>query len=211
MKIYDVTDRRFTQYGKILSNYDYSELVKELTSSEIPKTGIVYVASSRNLEKCDIVSLFKECGFGGMDIQVGYVNGVNRAMNCLEYHKSAEFNIPMNDIVLVLGNRTKINDGKFDSSDCEAFFVPAGVGVELYETTLHYAPFNVEEDGYRMICVLPLGTNGEKHYVEEKSYEDQMLFGVNKWLMAHKDAPEVSNGAYIGIDGKNINYTDLER
>jgi hypothetical protein len=41
--------------------------------------------------------------------------------------------------------------------------------------------------------------------------EDKMCFGVNKWLMAHPDAPEIKDGAYEGILGKNIDYKDLEK
>lgn len=211
MKIYKVTDEEFKEYGCILYGYDYSELFEKLKKVEIPQKGIAYVASVEALEECVDAENMQSRGFGCYPVQLGYVCGINRTMNCLEYHKSSEFNIAMDDIILVLGKVQEISDGKFDSALCKAFYVPAGVGVELYATTLHYAPFNVSKDGYRVICVLPSGTNEPKKELEVKTNEDKMCFGVNKWLMAHKDAPEVSDGAYVGIIGENIKFEDLER
>lgn len=211
MKIYKITDKEFKEYGCVLEGYDYSELFEKLKMAEIPQSGITYVASVAELEACNDAKKMRARGFGGYPVQLGYVCGINSAMNCLEYHKSSEFNIAMDDIILILGKVQDISDGKFDSGICKAFFVPAGVGVELYATTLHYAPFNVNKEGYRVICVLPKGTNEQKKELEVKTDEDKMCFGINKWLMAHKDAPEVSDGAYVGITGKNIKFEDLER
>ena len=209
MKLYSVYDKEFNNFGIVLNGYHYEELFKKLEKTQIPESGIVYVASDDALESCDTAKEMEIRGFGGYPVQLGYVNGVNRTMNCLEYHKSSEYNIAMNDVVLVLGQEKDIVDGKFDTSHCMAFLLPAGCGVELFGTTLHYAPFNVCDDGYRVICVLPKGTNGEKIDFECKNAEDKMCFGINKWLMAHKDAPEVGSGAYIGITGENITYNML--
>ena len=211
MKIYKITDKDFKEYGCVLEGYDYSALFEELGKTEIPEKGIVYVASVPELEKCEDAKKMQARGFGSYPVQLGYVCGTNRTMNCLEYHKSSEFNIAMDDIILILGKVQDISNGKFDTSLCKAFYVPAGVGVELYATTLHYAPFNVNKEGYRVICVLPKGTNAPKIEFKIKNYEDKMCLGVNKWLIAHNNAPEVSDGAYIGITGKNINFQDLER
>ena len=41
----------------------------------------------------------------------------------------------------------------------EYFFVPAGTAVELYATTLHYAPCSVDGKEFRCGVVLPRGTN----------------------------------------------------
>lgn len=210
MKIYSVNDKQFEEYGCVLCGYDYSELFEKLAKTEIPCKGIVYKASEATLENWAVSRELQERGFGGYPVQLGYVNGVNRTMNCLEYHKGSEFNIAMDDIILILGRVQDIVDGKFDSSLCKAFLVPAGTGVELYGTTLHYAPFNIEEDGYRVICVLPRGTNAPKINFETKCENDKMCFGVNKWLVAHPDASEVSEGAHVGIVGDNISFDDLE-
>lgn len=206
--IYNVRDAEFKSYGCMLDGYDFSELFDSLAKTDIPIDGIEYVPSEKLLENCAIAKEFRNRGFGGYPIQLGYVNGKNRTLNCLEYHKSSEFNIAMNDMILVLGAKTEITDGKFDSSACKAFYVPAGTGVELYATTLHYAPFNVNVEGYRVVCVLPKGTNEPKSDFLPKNIEDNMCFAVNKWLLAHPEANEVKAGAYVGIEGKNITYED---
>ena len=210
MKIYSVNDEQFKEYGCVLDGYDYSEMFRNLADIDLPADGITYIASIKELENCAAAKEMEIRGFGGFPVQLGGVVGNNRTMNCLEYHKSSEYNIAMDDIILILGREQDIVDGKYNSSQCKAFLVPAGVGVELYGTTLHYAPFNVNDGGYRIICVLPRGTNAEKIDFTPKNSEDKMCLGVNKWLMAHKDAPEVKDGAYVGIIGKNIKLEDLE-
>lgn len=41
----------------------------------------------------------------------------------------------------------------------EAFRIPSGTAVELYATTLHYAPCNASDGGFLVAVVLPKGTN----------------------------------------------------
>lgn len=209
MKIYKVTDSEFKKYGQILEGYDFSELFENLKKLDIPDKGITYEASVPVLEGCAERKLMENKGFGGMPIQIGYVGGNNKILNCLEYHKSSEFNIALDDVVLVLGIQSEIENGKFDTSLCKAFLVPAGTGVELYGTTLHYAPMNVSNEGYRVVCVLPLGTNGAKPEFEGCTSEDKMCGGSNKWIMAHKDAPEAEKGTYVGLTGENISFDKL--
>lgn len=210
MKVYNVNDERFKKYGFVLTGYDYTELFEALKQVEIPARGITYVASLESLESCAVAKDMEIRGFGAMPIQFGYVSGKAKHMNALEYHKCSEYNIPMDDIIVLLGMQQDIVDGKYDSSKCEAFLIPAGTGVEIYGTTLHYAPLNVHEDGYRMVCVLPRGTNAPKTAFEEKDLQDKMCFGSNKWLMAHAQSPEAKDGAYVAITGNNIKLEDLE-
>lgn len=209
MKIYNVTDPEFKKYGQVLEGYDFSELFENLKKLEIPSVGITYEASVSSLEACNEKKLMEDKGFGAMPIQIGYVGGNNKILNCLEYHKSSEFNIALDDVVLVLGIQSEIEDGKFDTALCKAFLVPAGTGVELYGTTLHYAPMNVSDEGYRVMCVLPLGTNGAKPEFKACTFEDKMCGGSNKWIMAHKDAPEAQEGTYVGLTGENISFDKL--
>lgn len=210
MKVYNINDERFKKYGFVLTGYDYTELFESLRKVPMPDEGIIYVASEKALENCEAAKEMQIRGFGSTDVQLGYVSGRANLMNGLEFHKSSEYNIPMNDVILLLGREQDITDGKYDSSRCEAFYVPGGTGVELYATTLHYAPLNVSPDGYRMICVLPRGTNAPGIPFEIKSADDKMCLAANKWFMAHPDAPEAKDGAYVGITGENIKFEDLE-
>ncbi|MBE7043231.1 MAG: DUF4867 family protein [Ruminococcaceae bacterium] len=209
MKVYKVTAPEFKKYGQVLKGYDFSELFENLKKLDIPDEGITYEASVPGLESCNEKKLMENKGFGGMPIQIGYVGGNNKILNCLEYHKSSEFNIALDDVVLVLGIQSEIQDGMFDTSLCKAFLLPAGTGVELYGTTLHYAPMNVGADGYRVACVLPFGTNGTKPEFKTYTHEDKMCGGSNKWIMAHKDAPEAQKGTYVGLTGENIIFEKL--
>lgn len=207
MKIKSVFDSDFAPYGQVLEKYDFSELFQAVSAFSIPKKGISYVPSVSELEACKIFDELQHRGFGGMPIQLGYCNGVNDRLNCLEYHKSSEFNIAADDIVLLLGLKHEIEAGVFDASRVKAFYVPAGTGVELYATTLHYAPCGYNGNGFRMICVLPKGTNvGEAKWKDMHTTEAKMCLGTNKWLLAHPESEEARNGSYIGIRGENLIY-----
>ncbi len=204
MKLKKVTDKEFARYGRVLSGYDFTDLFASLSRLDIPDAGIVYEASVKALEDQTVFGEMRDRGFGGMPIQVGYVGGNQKILNCLEYHKTSEFNLALDDVVLVLGTEPEIQDGKFDTALCQAFLVPAGCGVELFATTLHYAPMNIRDGGYRVACVLPRGTNYAKPSIQIQTDEDKMCAGSNKWLMAHKDAPEAAQGSYVGLVGENI-------
>ena len=210
MKVYKITDVEFQEYGMVLSGYNFNSFLQALSTLPIPDMGITYEASVKILEDDKEFPNMKARGFGGMPIQIGYVGGNNKMLNCLEYHKSSEFNIALDDVVLVLGKQTEMNGNTFDTSLCKAFLVPAGVGVELFATTLHYAPMNVGEKGYRVACVLPLGTNAEKPKLTVLDGQDKLCAGSNKWLLAHPDSKDVENGAYIGLKGKNISFNDIK-
>ena len=96
-------------------------------------------------------------------------------------------------------------DGKLDTSKVKAFRAAAGQVVEVYETTLHYAPCSAKKaDGFKVVIALPKGTNGAMPDITPKNDEDSRLRACNKWLLAHKDASEAADGAYIGLTGENI-------
>ena len=209
MKLKSINSPEFRKYGMPLMGYDFNELLGALARLPIPESGIVYEASVGSLESCSETEKLQKRGFGNLPIQLGYVGGSNAVLDCLEYHKSSEFNIALDDVILVLGDQRDIKDGKLDTKDCEAFLIPAGQGVELYATTLHYAPFG---KGYRVICVLPRGTNLDRADIPlTDSVEDRMYFGANKWLMTHPEAAEKNPGAYVGLTGDNITDRNIEQ
>ena len=99
-------------------------------------------------------------------------------------------------------------DGQLDTAKVKAFRVPAGTAVEVYGTTLHYAPCQTAKTGFRVAVVLPKGTNTEKPAFEPQSEEDIWMTARNKWLLAHPDSGEAKSGAHIGLTGKNIDITE---
>lgn len=203
MEIRKVTDPEFKVYGKIVTGYDCGELLKAMGQTPVPED-VVYVASDRELEGLEVSKRIQKNMYGQLPIQVGYCNGRNRKMNAMEYHRTSEINVAATDLVLMLGRQQDVGeDGTYDTSLAEAFLVPAGTVIEVYATTLHYAPCHVEEDGFRRVVILPKGTNTDMEPVEELFFEDKLLFAKNKWLIGHREGGLPKN-AYLGLRGSNL-------
>jgi hypothetical protein len=58
-----------------------------------------YVPSHALLEALPTFDVLRDSVYGGMPIQIGYCNGTNTKLNCVEYHRDSEINIPADDIV----------------------------------------------------------------------------------------------------------------
>ena len=98
-----------------------------------------------------------------------------------------------------------IENDVLDTAKAKAFFVPKGVMVEVYATTLHYAPCHADPaKGFRVLVGLPLNTNTEYRPGTGKNTLDKSLWARNKWLLAHPESSEAADGAYIGLKGENI-------
>lgn len=203
MEIQKVTDASFGVYGKVLTGYDCAELLEVMKQQPCPMDGVVYVPSVEALEALAAAGELKRRAYGGMPIQIGYCNGNNKKLNALEYHRSSEVDIAESDLILLLGRQQDIEeDYTYDTAKIEAFFVPAGTAVELYATTLHYAPCSAGEKGFRCVIVLPKDTNTELDFTPADEGEDKLITAKNKWLIAHGDA-EI-DGAFCGLKGENI-------
>ena len=202
MKIQNVTDASFDRYGRILEGYDVDELLKEMKHTPLPDD-VIYVPSSEELEALPVFDDFKNRGYGGLPIQIGYCNGRNDTLNALEYHRDSEVNVAVTDIILLIGCQQDISrDYTYDTSMVEAFLVPAGTVVEVYATTLHYAPCGVEGDGFRCVVILPRDTNTEITFPLGNEGEERLMTAKNKWLIAHAEAG--IKGAFNGLRGENI-------
>ena len=208
MKIYSVYTDEFKPYGKILQNYDTQPLISAMRTIPMPESGTAYEPSISALEESGIFDAMQNRAYGGIPIQIGMCWGYNTKLNCLEYHRDSEVNVGETDFVLLLAKEDEIEDGKLDTAKVKAFRVPAGAAVEVYGTTLHYAPCQTEKTGFRVAVVLPKGTNTEKPAFEPQSDEDTWMTARNKWLLAHPDSSEAKTGAHIGLTGKNIDITE---
>ena len=204
MKMYSVYDAEFKPYGQVLEGYDTKELIDAMMKFDVPD-GVVYDPSVASLEACAIYPVLRDRAYGGMPIQLGLGRGHNTKLNCLEYHRDSEVNIGTHDFVLLLAKQDQIVDGVLDTALVKAFRVPAGVPVEVFGTSLHYAPCHTDAKvGFRMAVVLPRGTNTDKPDFEPVSEEDKWMTARNKWLLAHPDSAEAKDGAHIGLKGENI-------
>jgi hypothetical protein len=209
MDIKKITDKEFLQYGRVLDDYyDFTSMMEKMEKYDIPD-GVTYVPSVEELEMGREAINLKMRMFGEMPIQIGYCIGKNTKLNALEYHRTSEIDVAITDMILLLGKQQDIEDFfHYDTSKVEAFFVPAGTGVELFATTLHYAPCNAgtDADGFKCVVVLPQGTNTDLMSCHSKTYDDKLLFAKNKWLLAHEDAK--IEGAFVGLTGENIDLAD---
>ena len=202
MEIQKLTDTSFGKYGKVVTEFSFDKILKEMEHTPLPKD-VVYVPSVEELEALPEAAEVCRKGFGGLPVQIGYCNGDNHKLNALEYHRSSEIDIAADDLILLLGCQQDIEEGDiYDTSKVEAFLVPAGTAVELYATTLHYAPCSAKEGGLRCVIILPKGTNEGLPFRPAAEGENRLLTAVNKWLIAHEEAG--IEGAFCGLKGENI-------
>ena len=204
LTIKPVTDPAFLVYGKVVTGYDAGELLEKMKETPLPED-VVYVPSVVELEELAVSKEMEKNLYGQLPIQVGYCNGHNKKLNAVEYHRSSEINIAVTDLILILGRQQDITpDYTYDSGKMEAFLVPAGTVIEVYATTLHYAPCHAEEGGFRCVVILPKDTNTDLELAGEAvNEEDRLLFAKNKWLIGHKEGG-LPEHAYIGISGENL-------
>ena len=210
MKILPVSDPSFRNYGQVLEGYDLKELLETLDKVTPCPEGVDYVPEQAELQALPIEKELRNRAYGGMPIQIGWCNGHNTKMNYLEYHRYSELNVGTEDFILLLAKREDLVDGVLDADKVVAYYCPAGVMVEVYATTLHYAPCSAKKgQGFKVVIVLPKGTNLAKPEITVKNAEDEILWAANKWLLAHADSAEAAQGAKVLIKGTNPDIADL--
>ena len=202
MNIQKVTDKAFAPYGRVIADFPCEDILEAMKKTPVPED-VVYTPSDQGLEACENAKTAAESLYGGMPIQLGYCNGHNKKLNAVEYHRDSEINIAATDLVLIIGKQQDIEaDFTYDTSKMEAFLVPAGTVIEVYATTLHYAPCHVDEKGFQCVVILPKNTNTDI-MVKQVTAEDRLLFARNKWLIGHQEGG-LPDGAFIGLKGENL-------
>ena len=211
MKIYSVLDAAFRPYGQVVTGMEETaaQILSVLKDAPQPE-GVDYVAEYAPLQELPAMVEVSEHLYGGMPVQLGWCNGHNTKLNCLEYHRDSEYNLGTEDFILLLAKRDEIEDGVLDTAKVKAFKVPAGTLVEVFATTLHYAPCHCDAaKGFRVLVALPQGTNTERAVMTAKIPEDEYMTARNKWLLAHPESNEAKGGAKIGLSGENIDIADF--
>ena len=205
MQILSVFDEAFRPYGRVVEGYPVEGILKAL--AETPCTdAVVYEPRIEALHQAENAEAIGEALYGGMPFQFGFCNGVNTKLNCLEFHRDSEFNLGTEDFILLVAKQGEIVDGVLDTSKVVAFKAPAGVLVECYATTLHYAPCSAKAgQGFRVLIALPDKTNTDYEGVRQGvNAMDKMLWARNKWLLAHPESSEAAQGAVVALTGVNI-------
>lgn len=203
MEIKKITDPAFRKYGRVVQGIDFSDLVEAIKKETPLPDGVAYEPSIQALEVTNAAKELRKRTYGELPIEVGYCNGHNYKLNAVEYHRSSEINVAATDAVLIVGMQQDITDDfTYDTSLMEAFLVPEGTAVEIYATTLHYAPCSVGDGGFRVAVVLPKDTNLplEKGHGER---EDKLMTAKNKWLIGHAEGG-LPEGSHIGLVGENV-------
>ena len=204
MKIYSVTDAEFKAYGRVVTGYPMEDILAALKTMPIP-AGVDYVPSVPELEAAQDAVAVGTGLFGGMPYQLGYCNGHNTKLNCLEYHRDSEFNMGTEDFILLLAKLDDIENDRLDTAKVKAFRCPAGVLVEVYATSLHYAPCHADPaKGFQVLIGLPKDTNTDFRPEGGANKLDATLWARNKWLLAHAESSEAAQGAVVALDGVNI-------
>ena len=126
MKIFSATDPEFKPYGRVVAGLDTAkaEILAALANTPLP-AATDYVAEDAALQELPAAVEVSEHLFGGMPCQLGWCNGHNTYLNCLEYHRDSEFNLGTEDFVLLLARQEEIAGGKLDTAKVKAFRVPA--------------------------------------------------------------------------------------
>lgn len=207
MEIKKITDAAFRKYGRVVQGIDFSELIEAIKKETPLPEGVAYEPSIAALEATNSAKELQKRTYGELPIEVGYCNGHNYKLNAVEYHRSSEINVAATDAVLIVGMQQDITDDfTYDTAKMEAFLVPAGTAVEIYATTLHYAPCSAGEDGFKVGIVLPKGTNYPLTETHD-GWEDSLITAQNKWLIGHAEGG-LDAGAHIGLVGKNLDIRE---
>jgi hypothetical protein len=210
LNILSVLDPAFQNYGQVITGYDCKPLLETLEAVTPLPEAVEYVPLQKELMELPVARELAAGVYGGMPIQLGWCNGHNTKLNCLEYHRDSELNLGSRDFILLVAKREDMEDGRLDTAKVQAFHCPAGVLVEVYATTLHYAPCSAKKGaGFRVLIVLPLGTNGPRPEISPKNEEDRRLWACNKWLLAHRESSEAAQGAPVLLEGVNLDIGEL--
>lgn len=140
MEIKKVTDAAFRKYGRVISEFDFSELVAKLAETPLPE-GVVYEPSVEILEALPLKEKLETAYYGELPIQIGYCNGHNHLLNAVEYHRSSEVDIAADDLILLLGSQQDITDDyTYETSKIEVRTIKNKIPVDAFSLTFCSSP-----------------------------------------------------------------------
>ncbi len=202
LDIRPVEDPGFARYGRILTEHDFRSLIDLVRDFPVPSATNTYMPEIPASRDMAIHEELAASLYGEMPIQIGFGGGHCLSLNALEWHKGNEVNVAVTEFVVMLASLEDLEGGFLDSGKVRTFHLGQGQAVELYGTTLHYSPCNVDAKPFRMLVVLPQGTNLP---LAGRREPGDLLMARNKWLIAHPEAKgEIAEGARVAITGKNL-------
>ncbi|MBC8536102.1 DUF4867 family protein [Feifania hominis] len=208
LTINHIKSTAFAKYGRVYEEeFDTSVyldfLAKKVT---LPKnTPTSFFPNAKKMTKCPASVDIARYVFGGLNIQVGYSASLNSRVNQLEYHKTSEVSVGLNDHILFLGDPARLFNNRFDTGDLEIFYVPADTLYELYPRVLHSMPCKVSAEGCRNAVINLDTAYHAPSFKGTYTAESKILILVNTWLIAHRQTPGAAEaGIPLSLDGENI-------
>ena len=125
IEFYSIHDEELKKYGRLL-DFDPEEFLNLCNNSDLPENGSKYSLSVDKLENANSANTLKERLFGGRAAQIGLCCGYNTYMNALEFHNSAEINVAVTPMVLLLGLRYEMDGADRSVRDIIAFLPMPG-------------------------------------------------------------------------------------
>lgn len=209
--ILTVDDPEFVTYGTVHPHIKVPKMREYAYQREMPDSEI-YEPCSEELMGMDGAVCFTEFAYGETACQIGYYSGYCSKLNALEYHKCSEVLVEFEPAVLIVGHIWDINGQKLDSAKLKLFYVPADTCVELYATTLHFAPCMATQAGVRQVVCQTATTNTDLRHPEllTDEGENKLLYQRNKWVLIHPEAAgSFEANAVQGIEGENISVVPV--
>ena len=106
MKIYSVFDPEFHAYGQIVDGMeDTIAALLEALAKTPQGEAVAYVPEEPLLQNLPEMQVIADHCYGGMPVQLGWCNGHNTKLNCLEYHRDSEFNLGTENFILLLAKQ----------------------------------------------------------------------------------------------------------
>ena len=193
----------FRPFGRVVP-FDAAALMAACPqAAPMPPSGVRYEPSLPALEALPDFARVQNALRGQGACQIGCCWGYNTRLGCFEYHRASEHLIAVSDVVLLVAPLQAMEGFTLPAGQVRAFHVPQGTTVELYATTLHYAPCQTADTGFRAIIILPRGTNHPLTSPRPETGDGPLLWAQDKWLIAHPGNAAVANGAYPGLLGED--------
>lgn len=206
-----IDDESFKKYGDIKTGYDISKLSSFFdTEISIPETGNKYVTSNHKIESFSVIKELSNDIYPAMQTQAGQCVGHSIDFSALEYHQGSETNIFFTDTIMVLSKRSQMRSGSINISELgEIYFIPKGSIIEFFSDTLHYAPIQVTNSGFKIVVLVLKGTN--EPLPSDFHSNNKMIVKVNKFQVVHKSRTDkITQGAVVGVTGDLLRFNVIK-
>ena len=177
----------FAPYGRVVTGYPLSGLAQALEQVPLGQP-LLYAPYEERFNAVEDATVCGDRFFGGLPYQWGHCSGQNARVAALRWHGGGQLCLGTADFVLLVAHRQEVADGVVPAACVRAFRVPAGVAVEIYDTTLRSLPCSYQGEPFRVLIGLYYAT-GSAFTVD--GAQDDLLCARNTWQAALSEPVEV--------------------